>query len=91
MRAVVIFQEEHMSRWIPIPSQFINVDQDTCIGCGNCVTICGGEVFALEQEKAVVARIEQCLECGNCEIACPVDAIKFCVPKGGTGIVYECG
>jgi ferredoxin-like protein FixX len=80
-----------MSKWIPVKEKFITVDAKSCTGCGNCITICGGAVFEMKGDKSVIAHIEQCLECGNCEIACPVDAIKFCVPKGGTGIIYECG
>ena len=80
-----------MSTWVPVPERFIEIDTEKCTGCGNCVTICGAKVFEIKENKAFVARIEHCLECGNCEVVCGTDAIRFSIPRGGTGIVYECG
>lgn len=84
-------EDEHMSRWAAVPEPFILIDTDRCTGCGSCVTVCGGDVLELEKHKALVARMEDCLECGTCEVVCPVDAIRYRVPAGGTGIIYECG
>ena len=80
-----------MTEWIPVPEKFIEINAKKCTGCGNCIIVCGGEVFKMKGEKAIIAHIEQCLECGNCEVACLPDAIRFRIPKGGTGIVYQCG
>lgn len=80
-----------MSKWIETHESFIEIDTEKCTGCGACITICGGAVFEMSKKKAVVVRLEQCLECGNCEVVCLADAIKFQMPKGGTGIIYECG
>jgi NAD-dependent dihydropyrimidine dehydrogenase PreA subunit len=80
-----------MSTWIEGDETFVAINAETCIGCGGCITICGGDVFELKAGKAVAARLRQCLECGCCEVVCPVAAITLNVPKGGTGIIYECG
>jgi ferredoxin-like protein FixX len=80
-----------MSQWIPVPENFIIIDADKCTGCGNCMTVCGGEVFDMEGKKAVVTRIKDCLECYNCEVVCLPDAIQVCVPKGGTGKIHNYG
>ena len=80
-----------MSEWIPVPENFIEIDPEKCTGCGNCLIICGAQVFEMKEKKAVVVHIERCLECGNCEVVCKPDAIRFRIPKGGTGIVYKCG
>ena len=80
-----------MSKWIDVSEDFIIVNKDKCTGCGSCVTICGGDVFEIRENKAVLANVEGCLECGNCEIVCPVNTITVSIPSGGTGIIYECG
>lgn len=80
-----------MDQYIPVEEKFIRIISKKCNGCGNCVIVCGGEVFKIKKKKAVVVQIENCLECGNCEVACLRNAIHFRVPKGGTGIVYKYG
>ena len=80
-----------MSSWVPVVEQFIEIDGDACTGCGNCIVICGAQVFEMRENTSVAVRIEDCLECGNCEVVCEADALIFRVPGGGTGIIYECG
>ena len=80
-----------MSKWNKVSESFVVIDQDKCTGCSNCITICGADVFEIRDTKAVVSNIGECLECGNCEVVCQADAIRFNIPKGGTGIIYECG
>ena len=47
---------------------------DSCIGCGNCVSVCPQNCIRKDQ---VPFQIEQdhCLHCGNCMNACPVGAV----------------
>lgn len=55
------------------------VNEDLCIGCGNCVEICPS-VFQLKDEKSVVIDSEACEFSGCCEAAaenCPVEAITI--------------
>jgi ferredoxin len=55
------------------------IDEDLCIGCGNCVEICPA-VFQLEEEKSRVIDPEACDFTGCCEAAaenCPVEAITI--------------
>jgi len=54
------------------------VDEETCIGCGNCAMICP-KVFELVNEKSQVIGPDKCDTC-NCEEAiegCPVQAISW--------------
>jgi len=58
----------------------ININQETCIGCGTCKGLCP-EVFDLdENEKAFVIKgtgIENCkADIKNVISACPVQAIS---------------
>ena len=50
-----------MTKWIPVPEKFIEINAKKCTGCGNCIIVCGGEVFKMRGKKAIVAHIEQCL------------------------------
>jgi ferredoxin-like protein FixX len=80
-----------VGEWIPVPEHFIQIDKGTCTGCGHCITVCGGEVFTLKDEKAEVTAIKGCLECWNCEVVCAPNAITVRVPAGGTGVIHTCG
>ena len=53
------------------------IDQQTCIGCGECVFTCTVDAIRLNDETAVIHR-EMCVECGNClRIAeCPTGALQ---------------
>ena len=52
------------------------VDQNICIGCGECLPYCIVGAISIEDEIAHIDQNE-CLECGSClrTKACPVDAL----------------
>lgn len=52
------------------------IDQDACIGCGECEFTCTIGAIYMEDDKASIDR-EECVECGNClRVAeCPTDAL----------------
>lgn len=53
------------------------IDQETCIGCGNCVFTCTVAAISLGDEVAIIDR-DRCVECGNClRVAeCPTGALQ---------------
>ncbi len=53
------------------------INEELCIGCGNCVFTCTVSAIYLKDEKAEIDR-EACVECGNClRVAeCPTDALQ---------------
>lgn len=55
----------------------IIVDEEKCVGCGECADVCPGDVFEIENEKAVVANPEECLECESCVETCEQQAITL--------------
>ena len=54
----------------------MKIDQELCIGCGQCVPYCPVKVIAVSAETAEID-FDECVECGNClrMADCPVDAI----------------
>jgi len=54
------------------------VDEETCIGCGTCESVCPAEpnVFKV-MLKSKVEHPEACIACGACEEECPVNAITL--------------
>ncbi len=52
------------------------LNEEKCIGCGECIEVCPHEVFSLEGKKARIANKGYCMECGACQKNCPVEAIS---------------
>ncbi len=52
------------------------IDENKCIGCGQCAPYCPVQAIHFINHKAYVD-YDQCVECGNCRFAkvCPRDAI----------------
>jgi ferredoxin-like protein FixX len=73
---------------------YITIDEEKCTGCGKCLIICPVELYKILQKKAKLDSNEvkkYCLECAHCWVICPEQAISFCYPRGGSGIIYEKG
>jgi NAD-dependent dihydropyrimidine dehydrogenase PreA subunit len=52
------------------------VDQETCIGCGDCVDRCQLEALQMEGEIASVNQAF-CIGCGNCIAQCPSESLSL--------------
>ena len=51
------------------------VDQDKCVGCGECV--CPAEVYELQDGKSNPVNAEECLGCESCVEVCQQSAITI--------------
>jgi NAD-dependent dihydropyrimidine dehydrogenase PreA subunit len=60
----------------------VNVDEEKCVGYGECVDICPSEVFELQSEKSVPINVDDCVDCESCVEVCEEEAIT--VGKVGT-------
>ena len=57
-------------------NKIINIDQDECIGCGQCVTACPFDAIKLVDGTAQVIE-NNCRGCKQCIRMCPVQAITI--------------
>jgi nitroreductase/NAD-dependent dihydropyrimidine dehydrogenase PreA subunit len=55
----------------------IQVDDEKCISCGDCVAACSSGLFVAKSEKIQVVDEESCNLCGHCIALCPADAITI--------------
>jgi NAD-dependent dihydropyrimidine dehydrogenase PreA subunit len=53
----------------------IEVDEEKCIGCGECVEICPVDVYEMQDEKSVPVNAEECIGCESCVEVCEQEAI----------------
>lgn len=55
----------------------IDVDEEKCIGCGECVEVCPSDVYEIQDEKSVVVNEEECVGCESCLDVCEQEAITL--------------
>lgn len=53
----------------------IEIDTDSCTGCGLCVSVCPTGTIVLREDKATISG-EDSIFCGHCEAVCPMEAIR---------------
>ncbi len=61
----------------------IKIDEEKCIGCGNCVPKCKKSVIQIIDGKAKIVGEDICDGLGVCIILCPQGAISL-VPEKKT-------
>jgi NAD-dependent dihydropyrimidine dehydrogenase PreA subunit len=55
----------------------ISIDENLCIGCGNCVTSCAQGAIKIVDGKAKLVNENFCDGLGNCIGDCPTNALKI--------------
>lgn len=51
-------------------------DEEECVDCGACISICPQEVFSFDTEWRLCVSAERCVLCGKCIRACPHGALS---------------
>lgn len=67
----------------------LELDNDKCIGCGQCEMVCPHRIFSIEDGKAVITDKDQCMECGACSTNCPAEAIKVTPGVGCAAYIIQ--
>lgn len=63
----------------------LTLDEEKCIGCGMCLSVCPHAVWSLNDGKALIKSRDACMECGACATNCPVEAINV---RPGVGCAH---
>jgi putative YpdA family bacillithiol system oxidoreductase len=67
-------------------AQHPKIQEDACIGCGACATVCPeGDVLAVVNGKATIINGHKCIGHGLCAEECPVGAITMVMAKPSSG------
>ncbi len=54
----------------------IDVNQNKCIGCGDCMDACPVEVYEVKKGKAIPTALDECVGCQNCVEVCSEEALR---------------
>jgi len=58
--------------------QDIRKDDESCVDCGACVSVCPSHALVLERPSMrVTLHADACVACGECVPACPVRAVEL--------------
>ncbi len=55
----------------------ISRDEEKCVHCGACVSICPTEAIKFNGEMKVVLEKDKCIHCGACVRVCPTQALSL--------------
>ncbi len=55
----------------------IILDEDSCLECGACVSLCPTDALQLTKDFSIELNEEKCVYCDACVPACPVKALSL--------------
>lgn len=54
----------------------VKKDDDKCVDCGECVSLCPVKAISIEEDWTVEVDDKQCIGCSFCTKSCPMKAIN---------------
>lgn len=57
--------------------RYMNWNEERCIHCGHCLSICPAGVFRRDDDWYIAVAYEKCVACDICQDACPLDAVDI--------------
>jgi NAD-dependent dihydropyrimidine dehydrogenase PreA subunit len=55
----------------------IHRDEDECVDCGACISVCPMSVYSFDDSWSLQVDQEKCIQCGVCIKMCPHGALKL--------------
>ena len=52
------------------------IDEDLCVGCGECVDDCPVGAITLKEDQKAGINEDECIRCGRCHEVCPEEAVR---------------
>ena len=52
-------------------------DEDECVNCGACISVCPTGVISFKDDWTVQMEVDKCVQCGACVTMCPHAALKI--------------
>ncbi|NLA38090.1 MAG: 4Fe-4S binding protein [Methanomicrobiales archaeon] len=68
---------EGMGVAVRVMENAIALDEEECVDCGSCISICPQEVFSFDEEWRLRMDAARCVLCGKCVSACPHSALSL--------------
>jgi len=62
---------------VNISNYLVDINHDSCIGCGTCVEKCFNQVLELNDQGKAERVGDECVGCGVCAYLCPENAISL--------------
>ncbi|MBP2029685.1 ferredoxin [Methanohalophilus levihalophilus] len=50
-------------------------DEEECVECGACISVCPVKVFSFDKEWSLQMDADKCIQCGTCLKMCPHNAL----------------
>ena len=69
-------KEAAMPSMAAVSSFIMTVDEEKCMGCGDCIDRCPMEILSV-QDDIVVMDADRCIGCGLCVSTCPTEALRM--------------
>ncbi len=62
---------------VAILDQPIHRDEEECVECGACISVCPMNVYSFDENWSLCVDEKKCIQCGMCIKMCPHGALKL--------------
>ena len=73
---IVCMKMRDLGATVSVLKDAIIHDENECVDCGACISICPQDVFSFDEDWNLVLDQKRCVLCGRCTQACPHGALS---------------